>query len=281
MASLTGPVYVPAPNPVVPRYGLFRVATGPLDLPMHARIGGLQYEIAVCDLPNCYEVQCQDDLQEKDITNGPTIQEGLPFVVYSAINCSPVGLANWGEERVRGWLFDQLRAGEQATVERTFSLSGCGMSPGLTGGPGVVTLPPTTDVTRGIAALEGWLYSRYGLPGVIHVPASAASFVCNWLLTKDPRGIWRTNMETAVSFGDYAGIGPTGQAPTDTTTWLYITGQIAIWRTPDNELFKPPMGQIINRSTNVMTIIMEREYVVSYDCYVAAVEVTLDVEADP
>jgi hypothetical protein len=52
---------------------------------------------------------------------------------------------------------------------------------------------------------------------------------------------------------------------------------VAIWRTPDSQLFIPEqMGQLINRSTNVFTIVMEREYVVSYDCYVAAVQCTMN-----
>ena len=50
---------------------------------------------------------------------------------------------------------------------------------------------------------------------------------------------------------------------------------MAIWRTPDNDLFVPPMGQVINRTTNVLTIVMEREYIVTYDCFAAAVLTTL------
>ena len=100
MASLTGPVYVPAPNPVVPRYGLFRVATGPLDLPQNARQGGLQYEISTCNLPTGYEVECQDSHNTKVIETGITTVTGAPFVVYSAVRCDTVGLVNWGQDRV-------------------------------------------------------------------------------------------------------------------------------------------------------------------------------------
>jgi hypothetical protein len=90
-----------------------------------------------------------------------------------------------------------------------------------------------------------------------------------------PVSPWRTAPKSVVSFGNYAGTGPTGQVPAAGDTWIYITGQVAVWRTPDSELFVPSMGQIINRSTNVLNIVMEREYVVSYDCYIAAVQVTL------
>ena len=270
MASLTGPVYVPAPNPVIPRYGLFQVATGPLDLPVNARIGGLNYETSTCNLPLPYEVECQASLNEKTITNAPTLITGLPLVVYSAIRCSPVGL---DEERLRKFLFDQLVAGEQAVVENTFSTSTSGLANGLGGNPALVNLGVGANITRAVAMLETWLYARYGLPGVIHAPMhSAAYFAEGHLVEKDKGGIWRTNVGTAVSFGNYAGSGPTGQAATADEGWIYITGQVAVYRTPDSELMVPrPYGQLLNRSTNVITSIMEREYVVTFDCFVAAV----------
>lgn len=281
MASLTGPVTLPAsPNPTnIPRYGLFQVATGPLDLPVNARRGGLQYQINVCDLPKAYEVECFSDLNTKSITGGPDTIVGTPFVIYSTLSCSSVGLMNWGEDRVKGWLFDQLRAGEQAVVEDTFSRSTFGLSPGLANNANVVNLGTATDVIQGTAILENWLYSRYGLPGIIHVPMmGAAYFKAAHLIEPDSAKIWRTEVGTGVSFGNYAGIGPSGQTPTSGATWMYITGQVAIWRTSDSDLASPPMGQVLNRTTNVLTTIMEREYVLTFDCYVAAVEVTLKIE---
>ena len=116
-----------------------------------------------------------------------------------------------------------------------------------------------------------------GLPGVIHAPAlSAPYFTGSHVVYKDSDRIWKTDFDTKVSFGNYAGEGPTGQAASSGTAWVYITGQVAVWRTPDDQLFLPPLGQVINRSTNLIETIMEREYVISYDCYAAGVEVTLD-----
>jgi hypothetical protein len=276
MASLTGPVYVPAPNPAVSRYGLFNVATGPLDLPINARVGGLQYEISNCTLPVGYEINCQASHAEKVISSGVTVVTGAPFIVYSAIRCDTVGLVNWGEERVKKFLYDQLVAGEQATVENIFSSQTFGQFPGLSGNPAVVNLGSAIGIVRAVGMLESWLYGRYGRPGVIHAPMLAAPYFSGSHVTEEKSdGIWRTDTKTAVSFGNYAGTGPTGQAAGAGNAWLYITGQVAIWRTPDSALFVPPMGQVINRTTNVITTVMEREYVLTFDCYVAAVEVTL------
>jgi hypothetical protein len=36
------------------------------------------------------------------------------------------------------------------------------------------------------------------------------------------------------------------------------------------------MGEVINRATNLLTTVMEREYVLTFDCYIAAVQVHLD-----
>lgn len=282
MASVTGPVYVPAPNPVIPRYGLFNVVTGPLDLPIHARIGGLQYEIGTCTLPNGYEVNCIQDHETKTYDGSIETNVGLPFVVYAGIECGVVGLANI-QDRIYKFLFEQLSAGEQATVESIFSTSGFGLANGLANNPATVNLGAATDIVNGVGLLEEWLYARYGLPGVLHVPMLAAAYVKeSHLVEKDsPNEPWRTAPRTAVSFGNYAGVGPTGQDPTAGSTWIYITGQMAIWRTPDSELLNIPLGQILNRSTNTVDIIMEREYVVTYDCFVAGIEVPLGPPAPP
>lgn len=277
MVALNGPVYVPAPNPVIPRYGLFSVATGPLDLPLHARIGGLQYELGTCTLPNGYEINCQDELEEKTFSGGINTENGYPFVVYAGIECGIVGLANWGQERIRKYLYEQLTAGEQTTVENIFSQSAFGQTLGLANNPNTVNLGTATSVIEGVSILEDWLYSRYGLPGVLHVPIRAASYVKEaHLIGKDSiNDPWRTAVGTKVSFGNYSGLSPSGSPPVTGSTWIYITGQVAIWRTPDSQLLDVPLPQVINRSTNSVDILLEREYVVSYDCFVAGVETEL------
>jgi hypothetical protein len=204
------------------------------------------------------------------------IVSGGPFVVYSAIRCSTVGLVNWGTERVNKFLYDQLIAGEQATVENAFSTSAFGVTPGLGGNPNVVNLGAASGPVEATGLLEDWLYAQYGLPGVLHVPMEGAAFWKGAHLIEKESGVWRTEVGTAVSFGNYAGTGPTGQVPGAGSSWVYITGQVAVFRTPDSDLFTPTMGEVINRSTNVLTMVMEREYVITFDCYIAAIQVTLD-----
>ncbi len=278
MASLTGPVYVPAPtSPAVQRYGLLQCAEGPLDLPAHARIGGLQYQTATCDLPACYEVLCQADGSRgtKSFAHGPTTIEPLPFIVYSSLTCTPVGLT---DDLLRQYLFERLTAGEQSVVENAFSLQSCGQFPGLSNNPDAVnpigTVAP--DIISAISTLEDWLYARYGLPGVLHIPTVLATYLAADLyIVKDGKGVYRTHMGTAVSFGSYAGKGLTGGNPSAGNTWVYITGAVSYWRTPDSDLFVTRIRDVLHRTTNQLTAVMEREYVVSLDCFVAGVETAI------
>ena len=275
MASLTGPVYVPWPNALVPRPGLFQVATGPLDLPVHGRIGGLQYETATCAIPDCYDVKCQASHSTKTLDGPKTTIQGNPFIVMANLLCSPVGLT---DPRLKEFLYQQLAAGEQATVENVFSLQACDQSPGLSNNAAVVDLTPTpgtpVDPVKAVSLLENWLYARYGLPGVLHVPAVlSAYFDFLWVGNdRDSRGVWQTRMGTKISYGNYAGNKPNGQAATAGESWLYITGQVAIWRTADSDLFVTSIADTLARTTNQVTAVMEREYVVTFDCFVAAVE---------
>lgn len=283
MAVTTGAVFLAqTPNPIVPRYGLFNAATGPLDLPVHARNGGLKYQTTVCDLPRGYEVECQADQNTKTFDESVSTITGLPFIVYAGMQCGTVGLVN-EPDRVRQFLYQQLVAGEQATVESIFSNSSFGLANGLSGNPDVVNLGLATDTVHAFGKLEEWLYARYGLPGVIHVPMLGAAYVKNAkLITRDSTAEpWRTDVMTKVSFGNYAGLGPSGNAASAGNTWFYITGQVAIWRTPDAELLQIPFRQVIDRSTNTLKIILEREYVLTYDCYVAAIEAPLGPPAPP
>lgn len=274
MASLTGPVYVPAPNPLVPRYGLVKVATGPLDLPVHGRIGGLQYETGVCDFPLCYEVECQEGHNTKTLTNSPNTIIGNPFIVYSSLLCAPVGLT---DERVRQFLYEQLAAGEQGVVEDTFSRGACGQSPSLANNtPNATALTASANVVLAVTKLEAWLYARYGLPGVLHVPYTMAAYMSfHHLVEYDSRGILRTDAGTAVVFGNYAGLGVAGAAPAAGSTNIYITGQVALYRTGDGDLFVTTMADTLNRTTNQVTAVMEREYVLTYDCFAAATETVI------
>jgi hypothetical protein len=274
MASLTGPRYVARPNAPVSRSTFYKVSTGPLDLPDHAGSGGLQYQISWCEgFPLCYEVLCQTNGERgtKTFPGSPTTVEALPFVVYSTITCSPVGM---DAEQLQTYLADQLEVGEQATVERVFSEQLCGQFPGLANNEATADLTAATDIVNAVSMLENWLYEtqEYGPRGVLHVPLVFAAYFSNLHLldNRDSNGVYRTALGTAINFGNYAGTDPTGGNPAAGSSYIYITGQTAVWRAPS--VFSPTRGEMLKRTTNVVTSLMEREIIVSFDCHAAGTE---------
>lgn len=262
-------LYVERPGALVPRYGLFDVANGPLDLDIHARQGGLEYQSAVCDLPTGFAVECPASTTKSFTSGGPNLITGDPFVVRSDLECAPIGL---NDEQLRKWLVERLKAGEQATVERMFSDGLNGLSPSL---QGATALGASTSLVKAIGNLESWLYAQYGLPGVLHIPAVAASgLLSGGALVKDGK-LWKTAMGTLVSFGNYSGKGPAAEVPAAGSAYIYITGQVAVWRAPDTDIFTTPLPVALDRTTNQVYGQAEREYAIAYECFAAATLTTL------
>lgn len=274
--------WVRRPGSFTPSYGLFAVtqAAGTLvegiPMPVHAGLGGIQYETHVCGLPTCFEVGCIDVLGTKTIDSEFTVVTGDPFAVVTDLTCGLVGLT---PERTREFLRQRALAGEQARVEQVFSEGACGSNPSLANSTPLATaLAASPNPVAAIGLLEEALYSTYGLVGVLHIPYFAAPwFKANHLIDKDNAGIWRTPAGTAVSIGNYTGLSPAGAAPAAGAAWIYITGQVSIWRTAESDVFYSPFDASINRSTNQWNGYREREYIVTYECGAFATETTLVV----
>jgi hypothetical protein len=274
MAVMTAPILLPAdPNPNTQRYGLFNATNGPLELPEHARIGGLQYTTPLCTLPGGYEVNCITDSDTKTFTDPISTITGNPFVVIASTLCGVIGFSSAEWEQM---VVEKLKAGEQAIVEQVFSAGTFGIAPSLTNNtPNATALTAVTSVAGAIGSLEGWLYHRYGPTGVIHIPIADAARVLTQDYVTNVNGVWRTKTGTAVSFGDYINEGPTGTPAGAGHSFWYITGQMTTWRTPDSAIFVSPWGSSIDKTTNQLRMFAEREYVVAYDCHVASVDITL------
>lgn len=276
MATTIGRRYVVAPNPLTTRSTFFRVSTGPLAMPDHAAGGGLEYQISHCGYPECYEIECIDSETRgtKTLDGAVTLIEGDPFVVYSSIECSPVGMS---DEQMQVWLSNKLSMGVQATIENVFSQQLCGQAPGLSNNTDVVDLNTAADIVEALSLLENQLYvtAEYGVPGVLHVPLRFAAYFSNLHLLdyRDSAGVYRTPLGTAINFGNYSGLDPTGGDPTAGSAYIYITGQTAVYR--KDPVFSPPRRDVLNRGTNVVTGVMEQEYIVTFDCAAAGIEAPL------
>lgn len=275
MVAIIPPVLLPgSPNVGAQRYGLFNVLNGPLELDIHARGGGYAYTTELCELPYGYDQACPTPANVTADTQGLTTIVATPFLVQTTLTCGAIG--HTGQE-LTTMAFNRLRAGEQAAVENIFSQGLNGQSPSLANNnPNVTTLSAAASINEGIGKLEAWLYARYGPAGILHVPIYAAEYVfSDYHIMRDTGGVMRTPMGTAVSFGNYANLLPNGTAVAAGHAAFFITGQMTAWRASDNDVFISPWQNSVNKTTNQVTMIAEREYVLAYDCFAAGIDVTL------
>lgn len=283
MVATIPPVLVEKPTPSLPlRYGLFQAAVGPLDLPVHARNGGLRYVTSLCDDGFGYEINCIGSTASKaaEFSAGSTTVLGLPFIVAATVTCGTVGFTY---EEQRAFVLERLRGVEQSVVESIFSDSTFGQQPGLRTADGIVTVAGAGDsVVDVLSELERARYcgavgntARYGPPGYLHAPIPVFNALKSEHMIEFDGTRWRTPMGTVVSAGCYSNNDPAGVAPADGVFWMYLTGQTTIWRTPDSEVQIAPVEGSLNRTTNQMLMLAEREYVVTYECGGFAKAVTL------
>lgn len=286
MVATIPPVLVDKPTSVFPlRYGLFQAADGPLDLPGHARNGGLSYVTATCGEGFGYDIACLPDQADKSAAwteNGTTTVLGTPFIVFATLQC---GTAGFTADELRDMTMDRLRSVEQAVVEEVFSTSTFGQGPGLVTADGITTVTGAGDsVVAVLSELERARYcgftgntAQYGQPGVLHVAIPVLNELKSQHVIEFTGNKWRTPMGTVVSAGCYANNDPAGAAPADGVFWMYLTGQTVIWRSSDQfvrDNIPPPEGTL-DRTTNQYMMIAEREYVVTYECGGFAKPVTL------
>lgn len=276
MAAFLPQVPVPKPTPEFPlRYGLLQAAVGPLTLDEHMRGGGVYYYLSMCDGGQGYEINCLDDLDTKVFnTEGLGIVTGLPFVVMASYTCMP----NLGIPEMERLTRQKLASVEQSVVEQIFSEGAFGQSPGLANNPNVVQpVTGATSVVDVISVLEDSIYctDQYGPPAYLHMPIEVFNALKREHLIEFDGQRWRTPSGSVVSSGCYTGADPDGVAPADGTFWVYATGQTVVWRTANGQEELIPVQASLNRTTNQYTGVIEREYVVTFECGIYALPVTL------
>lgn len=265
-------VLVRRPGVLTPPYGLFTVtrAMGTLidQMPQIAGQGGIVYQTGVCELPTGYEVNCLADLDDKGVGEPTDNIPGDPFVVLTQLSCGSVGM---DQALLSEMMRERRLAGEQSIVENIFSTGLFGAAQSLSNNtPAAANAGAAANVVEAVSNLEDALYggtAAYGLTGVLHVPYIAAAYLMQaHQVWRDNAGIWRTLAGTPVVIGNYAGTGPAGEAPGAGATYIYITGQVSIWRTPESAIFEPPLREVLDRSTNQVNAQSEREYIVTFEC---------------
>lgn len=275
MVAIIPAIEVAKPTPEFPlRYGIFQAAIGPLEFPnVHARGGGLWWQEAMCGGGSGYEINCIDALDDKNFgTAGTNIVTAVPFVVKSDFVCTPTDISI-----MEGLARQKFFSVEQSQVESAFSVGAFAQAPSLSNNPDVVTVAVAAgqSTVQRISELESQFYctNQYGPPGYLHVPIPVFNHMKMEHQIEFDGLRWRTPTGTVVSSGCYQGLDPDGAVPADGTFWVYMTGQTAVYRAGDFE--QPPVQGSLNRTTNQWTGLVEREYVVAFECGVSAVPVIL------
>lgn len=226
------------------------------------------------------------------------IRGATPFTVYVRFDCAPVG--NEEAQRIATRALGQV---EQWQVERTFwtgLVDGIELAfPHLAAdaqvldADGVVLQPVTStavtgtpvDVATGLGRLEQALADCYGGRGVIHVPLELLPSLDAYTLVRPTggrdadSGQFGRQLETlagnlvAVGAG-YPGTGPDGVDPGATSTWMYATGPVFMYR---SDVHVNPFSSTVNRTNNTVEMIAERTYVLGFDCCLHAVQIELGV----
>lgn len=274
---ITPPQLLLQPPPTPPRpYGLFDVALGPMPFPSPSAVGGgVQYVPDDCeDDVFLYSMACPPVSGTKTFSPVENAVSGAPFSVLTSYTCNVIGYSfEEASQRVRTRL--QLR--EQRAVERRLwqgqSAAGLGAIPGLFNGAQL--LGAATCTTDAVAQLEQALADNAVVGGIIHARPYMSPYFSNAHIIQHGRGNQiLTDRGTPIVYGEgYDGTGPSGQAVTGSSAeFIYASGRVVIWQDP--EIFVPPPEQVLNRSTNVLTLLAERVYAVLVECGVWAVQVT-------
>jgi len=232
------------------------------------------------------------------VTGAPLIASD-PFRVYAWIQCSTMG---WGDDldALRARTLAALTNGEARSVEHTV-WTGVPTATGV-GGAGpvyphlasnaqvlaaqqgaatvekqaaaqVLTSGTALDVVEGLAVLEGALASCYGAEGVIHVPRVALPLLRAQNVIEQQGQQLRTlggNVVAGYASGDR--MGPDGTTPAAGQGWFYATGAVQVYRSGINDRGRTP-GEIVGRRDNSTVYLVERTYVVTWDCCLIAAQV--------
>lgn len=284
------------PDPGNLRYGLFNVAPpGDLEgvpvpgLADHAYGGGMYYDPKGCGRARAVVIDCAPGAKTFD-PNSPEVKV-LPFNVYATLQCSKGG---YTQEYMTDKTGDRLFSSEQEAVEGAFYTGAAGNAPFITDAAGAVAVAggATTyaTLTDAVAALERFAYSGvdslggatgtpYGYAAVLHATPAVAAYAADANLVHTAAlgfgAVWgapatepilRTPLGSKWVFGGgYTGNGPAAAAPGAGKTYIWVTGNVAVWR---QKVWTPPDQQVVmDRSLNQYKILAERGYLATYDCF--------------
>lgn len=221
----------------------------------------------------------------KIATGGLEVRGATAFATYAQIDCSPVGFWDRAEDLVG----DLLTRSEQWQVERAFWTGDASgqptVFPHLAANTEVIddlniTLQTSAvevvsgsglDVVEGLGRLEAAIASCYDGVAVIHVPRELlTSFADASLIRREGARYVSPGGNVLVFGAGYPGTAPDGTS-TAGTAWVYATGSMFIYRSGPTVY---ALRDSIDRATNTVHALVERKYLLAWDCCHYAIPMT-------
>ncbi len=244
----------------------------------------------------------------KSQTGFRTTRAALPITVFAEVDCAPVG--HWDD--AEAFAQQMFLRNESFALEKAFWTGIISTRPGDTTGvyphlaanaqvldsanslSTIVLQPAATvvtgiavDPTEGLGRLEKALGTAYNGIGFIHAPVETIPHLSTGRLIQEGQIKLRTwNGNYVVAGTGYPGTGPDGTDPGVGKAWMYATGQLFGYRGPiktiplmsaSNGSGPGSVGRAqlsLDRTVNTTKVLVERQYVVSWDCSLFAILVS-------
>jgi hypothetical protein len=200
--------------------------------------------------------------------NAGDVASAAAFAVYGHHTCSPIGISPaLAQERATA----HLMAREEARVEQALWTGDLGNTPNLQDDSTDLTGSGAVSPAAALGLLEDFIAANYGSLGVIHITRGSIPILASHFLLTVTGGKLLTTAGTPVVAGaGYPGTSPAGSAATAGTSWAYASPALFGYRSDVFTSSERP-GDLLDRSSNDLTAIAERVYVLGYDpCGVGA-----------
>lgn len=215
-----------------------------------------------------YPCPTPDPLPPAKTFNTPAWQDGFKFAAYGGVRCSSVGFDLEFAQAELTRVFDVMESKSiaQGLMENRFrALADYWPAPTDITPAGGAVVPKV-----GLALIEGLASTQYAGVPTIHVPRSIGSLLIDGgsIAFKGDRLETGLGAKVAADGGYESNFGPDGVAAPAGEKWIYGTGEVQAQRSA-------PVFQewAINMSNNDITILRERVYVLTVDCFATAVRV--------
>jgi hypothetical protein len=235
---------VEAPAIVPQPYGLFTVAEPRLSTDEHWRLG-VQWQSQGCGLTKVTTGPCIADVEALDPDDLCSVREFDPFTVYAYNNDAVVG------RTLQEHMADattRLVASEQRSVEEQV----WGLISAEVGAPVDLT---SQDIRFGFGYVEQALAQQFNGLGVIHISHLVATLLWDALVISGGRVTTLHGTPVVVGAG-YDIVNPLTSPGT-----IFGTGPMVMYRGDIDT-----REQAIDKSTNNVSYIAQRDYVIGWDC---------------